>query len=59
MITNLGPHAPFIVAAYAAAAFLITTLIGWVALDYSEQRRTLNEFEKRGIKRRSAAKKRK
>jgi heme exporter protein D len=56
MIAGLGPHAAFIVAAYAAAALIVTTLVSWVALDYGEQQRALNEFEKRGVKRRSAAK---
>ena len=53
---GLGPHAGFIVAAYAA------TLIGFAALilatlgDDRRQRRRLAELERQGIKRRSAAK---
>ena len=62
MIAGLGPHAPFIISSYAIAAFILTSLIGWIALDYSEQQRKLVELERRGIQRRSAkaaAKKRK
>jgi heme exporter protein D len=53
MRMSLGPHAAFIIAAYAVALTVIAGLIGWVALDYSVQRQILGEFEKRGIKRRS------
>ena len=31
---NLGPHADFIVAAYAVTAFVVAGLIAWVVLDY-------------------------
>ena len=54
MIAGLGPHAPFIIAAYAMTAFILTSLTGWIALDYSEQQRKLVELERRGIQRRSA-----
>ena len=50
---NLGPHADFIVAAYALTAFVIATLIGWVVLDHSAQRRILGDLEERGVTRRS------
>ena len=50
---NLGPHADFIVAAYAATVFVIAALITWVVLDYSAQRRILGELENRGVTRRS------
>ena len=50
----LAPHFAFIVAAYAAALAVIASLIGWVALDYSAQRQVLDDFEKRGVKRRTA-----
>ena len=51
---NLGPHAAFIVTAYAAAAFVIGGLIAWVVLDYraaaSQARRSRDA---RGVTRRS------
>jgi heme exporter protein D len=50
---SLGPHAAFIIAAYAAALAVVAGLIAWVVLDYSVQGRILDEFEKRGIRRRS------
>jgi heme exporter protein D len=51
---NLGPHADFIVAAYALTAFVVAALIAWVVLDHSTQRRILGGLEERGITRRSA-----
>ncbi len=50
---TLGPHADFIVTAYAVAILIIAALIAWVAMDYRAQRRMLGEMEKRGVKRRS------
>jgi heme exporter protein D len=50
---NLGPHADFIVAAYAIALAVIAALIVWVALDHAAQRRILGDLEERGITRRS------
>ena len=50
---NLGPHADFIVAAYAVTVFVIALLIAWVVLDYSTQRRVLGDLEERGVTRRS------
>jgi heme exporter protein D len=50
---NLGPHADFIVAAYAMTIFVIAALIAWVLLDYSTQRRILGDLEERGVTRRS------
>jgi heme exporter protein D len=49
----LGPHADFIVAAYAAAVIVVVALIAWVWSDYSAQRRALGELKKHGVKRRS------
>jgi heme exporter protein D len=53
---SLGPHADFIVAAYAVTAFVVAALVAWVALDYSAQRRILGGFEDRGVTRRSQRK---
>jgi len=50
---NLGPHADFIIAAYAVTAFVVAILVAWVVLDYSTQRRILGDLEDRGITRRS------
>jgi heme exporter protein D len=50
---NLGPHAAFIVAAYAAALCVILGLIGWVIADHAAQRGLLADLEARGVSRRS------
>ena len=49
---NLGPHAGFIIAAYAVAVLVIAALIGWVALDHRAQKRNLANLEARGVTRR-------
>jgi heme exporter protein D len=53
---NLGPHADFIVAAYAMTVFVVAALVAWVVLDYSAQRRILGDLEERGVMRRSQRK---
>jgi heme exporter protein D len=55
---DLGPHAVFIVAAYAATALIVGGLIGWIVADYRAQRRVLAELDRKGIGRRSAARQR-
>lgn len=50
---NLGPHAAFIVAAYAVAALTVIALIGWVAFDHRAQKRKLAKLEATGVTRRS------
>ena len=50
---NLGPHADFIVAAYAVTVFVIALLIAWVVLDHASQKRSLGDLEERGVTRRS------
>ena len=52
-IMNLGPHAAFILAAYAAALAVVLGLIGWVVADHAAQRRLLVDLEARGVTRRS------
>ena len=42
---NLGAHAEFIVAAYAAALAVVIALIAWIVVDYRAQRRALAELE--------------
>ena len=50
---TLGPHADFIVAAYAVGLFVVAGLVAWVTLDYAAQRRMLVNLEERGVTRRS------
>ena len=50
---DLGPHAGFIVAAYAIFVVVVIGLIVWVVQDGAAQRRTLMDLEARGIRRRS------
>lgn len=50
---SLGPHAAFIVAAYAVALLTVVMLIAWVAADHRAQRRALADLEASGITRRS------
>jgi heme exporter protein D len=50
---NLGPHADFIIAAYAVTVFVVAALVAWVVRDYSAQRRILGDLEDRGLTRRS------
>jgi len=51
---ELGPHAIFIIAAYGAAAVVVTSLIAWVVLDFHAQKRMLGDLEAHGVTRRSA-----
>jgi heme exporter protein D len=51
---NLGPHAAFIIAAYAAAVVVIGALIAWVTLDYRAQKRVLGDLDAQGVTRRSS-----
>ena len=53
LMSNLGPHAAFIVAAYLTAALVVLGLTGWIWLDYRNQKRALGELEARGVTRRS------
>jgi heme exporter protein D len=50
---DLGPHAVFIVAAYAGVALLVLALIGWVALQARRVRARLAALEAAGLRRRS------
>jgi heme exporter protein D len=54
MTALLGPHAGFIVAAYAVTVLTIGGLAGWIVLDRRALRQRLDELERRGIRRRSA-----
>jgi heme exporter protein D len=50
---DLGPHAVFIVASYAAAIIVLVVLTGWVVIDHRSLKRTLSALEKQGVTRRS------
>ncbi|HEX2652663.1 MAG TPA: heme exporter protein CcmD [Xanthobacteraceae bacterium] len=56
MAMMLGPHAVFIVAAYAIAAVIVAALVIWIVTDHRTQTRLLSELEKSGVTRRSAQK---
>jgi heme exporter protein D len=51
---DLGPHAAFIVAAYAAMTVILTGVILWIVSDGRRQQRALEALEARGVRRRSA-----
>jgi heme exporter protein D len=50
---DLGPHAVFIIAAYAVSAAVVAGLIAWIIADHNTQMRILADLEARGVKRRS------
>ena len=37
---DLGPHATFIIASYAASAFILAILIGWIVIENRALKRT-------------------
>jgi heme exporter protein D len=51
---DLGPHAIFIWAAYAVTFVAVAILTVSILIDDRQQRETLAELERRGVKRRSA-----
>ncbi|MCB1512357.1 MAG: heme exporter protein CcmD [Hyphomicrobiaceae bacterium] len=50
---DLGPHAAFIIASYAAAIIVLTGLISWLVYEGAHQKRLLEDLEARGARRRS------
>jgi heme exporter protein D len=50
---SLGPYASFIVTSYALVAAIVLMLIGWIAIDYRNQKQRLRELEASGVVRRS------
>ncbi len=50
---TLGPYASFIVTSYLAAALVVVLLVGWIAIDYRNQKRRLQALEESGVTRRS------
>ena len=53
-IIDLGPHAAFIVIAYAVVGAIVALLVTWVVSDYRRQLRTLHQLDAEGVTRRSA-----
>ena len=51
-MSDLGPHAGFILASYAAVVLVLGGLIATVVLDYRAQKRALAALEQRGAGRR-------
>jgi heme exporter protein D len=52
---DLGPHAAFIWASYAAVAIVVGALIVWLVADGARYRRQLRDLEARGVRRRSSS----
>jgi heme exporter protein D len=52
-MASLGPHAAFIIAAYAVTVLVVIGLIAWVVLDHRTQTRALADLDARGVRRRS------
>jgi heme exporter protein D len=50
---DLGPHAGFVVGAYAAAALILGALVLWVVADHRALTHAIDALEARGAKRRS------
>jgi heme exporter protein D len=50
---DLGPHAGFVWAAYAAALVLLSALVAWLVIDGRRQQRLIDGLEARGVRRRS------
>jgi heme exporter protein D len=50
---DLGPYTSFIATSYLAAALVVVVLIGWIAVDYRQQKARLRVLEQSGIVRRS------
>ena len=50
---SLGPHASFIATSYVLVALVVVILIGWIAIDYRNQKARLRELEASGVARRS------
>jgi heme exporter protein D len=52
---NLGPHAAFIWASYAAFIAIVGGLIAWTLFDGWRQAGALADAQRRGLRRRSAS----
>ena len=54
-MSELGPHAGYIIASYAGVGLFLLLLIGWVLWDGARVRARLAALEAQGVRRRSAA----
>ena len=52
-MSSLGPYASFIATSYVLVAVVLVILIGWIAIDYRNQKARLRELEASGVTRRS------
>jgi heme exporter protein D len=52
-MSELGPHAGFILASYAAVVLVLGGLIAAILSDHAAQKRALDALEQRGAGRRS------
>jgi heme exporter protein D len=50
---DLGPHAAFIWASYAATILVLAAVAAWLILDGRRQQCLIDELEARGVRRRS------
>ncbi len=50
---DLGPHATYIIASYAVMAIVLIALVVWLVFDGANQKRLLDDLERRGARRRS------
>jgi heme exporter protein D len=53
-VIDLGPHAVFIIAAYAGVTLAVAALVLWTRFDAGRVAKKLADLEARGIRRRSA-----
>jgi heme exporter protein D len=53
-LTEVATHTGFILAAYLAAAVVLTAVTLWILVDGRSLRRRLADLEARGVRRRSA-----
>ena len=50
---SLGPYTSFIVATYVITGLVVAVLIGWIVLDFYNQKRQLRILDESGVTRRS------
>jgi len=50
---DLGTHAAYVWASYAAVALVLVALVGWLVVDGHRQQRLIDALEGRGVRRRS------
>ncbi|MCC0016123.1 MAG: heme exporter protein CcmD [Rhodobiaceae bacterium] len=53
ILSSLGDHAGFIVAAYLVTFVAIGALIVWIRIDGAAQKRALDALQRRGFRRRA------